>query len=589
MEQRPSPPQPTPSTPGGVDESRASASPVAERPQLAPGVELSGRMEDSGFQDQQWLILRNGGFVQVTELLFRVAEQANGRHTLDEMARGVSDATGRGVSADNVRQLIETKLIPLGLVTRADGTVEGAEAGDGHAPSRSPLAVNMRMAMISPRLVEPAASVFQILFWPPIFLGLIAIGLLAMAWLFFVHGLAQSFSASLNQPWLILVLLPVIVASAFFHEFGHAAALKYGGGKVRGMGAGFYLMYPAFYTDVTDNYRLSRWSKVRTDTGGFFFHLLFALVVMGLYLILRQEFLLLVVFFIVLQIVHQSLPFVRLDGYWTLADVTGIPDLFSHMGPFLRSLVPIPIKGRKLPALKAWVKLVFILYILITIPLLLVLLFLMISRAPSVLATAWQSFFTQGATFGDSLGRGDWLGALAAGVSILVLLLTTLGFAYFLFTLVKGLVNRALSWSRGSAGKRVVAVGGLLAVAGLLFFLWAPPLAINGNRPGILFSHISPFEPISDDDRWTVQESFGGRAPDDFIAPPVPGGRFTGGGPDATTAPADGGTDEQPGDAGTDPDPAATQAPSETTQPAEPEQTDPPPAATTAPAPTALP
>ena len=33
------------------------------------------------------------------------------------------------------------------------------------------------------------------------------------------------------------------------------AAAEYRGGEVRGMGAAFYLVYPAFYTDVTDNYR----------------------------------------------------------------------------------------------------------------------------------------------------------------------------------------------------------------------------------------------------------------------------------------------------------------------------------------------
>src|SRR3712207_2287698 len=99
---------------------RQAVAAVPDRPQLAPNIELSGQMEDSGFAEQQWLILRNGAFVQVTELLFRVAEQANGQRTLEEMAQGVSAATGRGVSADNVRQLVESKLIPLGIIARAD-------------------------------------------------------------------------------------------------------------------------------------------------------------------------------------------------------------------------------------------------------------------------------------------------------------------------------------------------------------------------------------------------------------------------------------------------------------------------------------
>ena len=517
----------------------ATETAVPERPALAPDVELGGPMQDTGFEDQQWMVLRDGSVIQLTELLYRVAEQANGERTLEEIAGGVGHAIGRKVSADNVRQLIASKLIPLGLVAKADGNVERPRGADGASAARSPLSVNMRMAMISPRVIEPVATVFQVFFFPPILLGLLAIGLLALGWLFFIHGLGQSFGASLNQPWLILVLLPVIVGSAAFHEFGHAAALKYGGGKVRGMGAGFYLMYPAFFTDVTDNYRLSRWARVRTDTGGFYFHLLFGLAVMAIYLLTRQEFLLVVVFFIVLQIVHQAMPFVRLDGYWTLADLTGIPDLFSNMGPFLRSLLPFGGSGRRLPNLKAWVKLVFVLYILITIPLLAVLAFLMITRAPSVLATALDSFAKQLGAFGAATSGGDWIGATASVLGMLVLLLTTAGFAYFLFSLVRGVARRVWSWGRQSRGRAVVASFGSLTVVGLLVYLWAPPLAFTGGRPGPLHGLVAPFRPIEPGERWTVQESFGGEAPHDFIAPPVPappaGGTLTRPAPAAAT------------------------------------------------------
>ena len=34
------------------------------------------------------------------------------------------------------------------------------------------------------------------------------------------------------------------------------------------MGAGLYLVWPAFYTDVTDSYRLGRAGRLRTDLGG---------------------------------------------------------------------------------------------------------------------------------------------------------------------------------------------------------------------------------------------------------------------------------------------------------------------------------
>ena len=74
----------------------AAAQQVAtpDRPALAPNVELSGAMQESGFEKEQWLVQRDGRFIQLTELLYRVAEQANGERSLEEMAQGVRRRPG---------------------------------------------------------------------------------------------------------------------------------------------------------------------------------------------------------------------------------------------------------------------------------------------------------------------------------------------------------------------------------------------------------------------------------------------------------------------------------------------------------------
>ena len=119
----------------------------------------------------------------------------------------------------------------------------------------------------------------------------------------------------LYAPGLVFVVLGILFVSGVSREFGHAAALRYGGGRVRGMGAGFYLVYPALYTDTTDVYRLGRWARVRTDLGGFYFHLVFAIGLVGLFLATGWEFLLVAVPLINTNILFQCLPFVRFDGY----------------------------------------------------------------------------------------------------------------------------------------------------------------------------------------------------------------------------------------------------------------------------------
>ena len=489
---------------------------IPERPALAPDVELKGEMTESAFKEPPWLIERGGRYIQVSKLLYHVAEQANGERGLEEIAAGVSAATGRRVTADNVRQLA-ANLIRSGVLRKADGSVVGTGKGEG---ARSPLAVNMRMAMLSPRFIEPVTAVLQVLYRPPIVLAVLALAGLAQAWLYLVHGVGGSIHQAVYTPALMLAVLAVIVVAAAFHEFGHAAALRYGGGRVKGMGAGLYIVYPAFYTDVTDNYRLPRWSRVRTDLGGFYFNIIFALAVMGLWVLTRWEFLLLIVVLINLEIIHQLLPFVRLDGYWTLADVTGIPDFFSQVKPFFRSLLPswVPISdGPKLPELKTWAKLFFVAYLLVTIPLLLFLLFLAIRAVPRILATLLDSLGKHGAAFTQSFGSGDTVATVAAAAQVVIVLLPTFGLAFLFYSLGRRVATKVWRWSAGSTAKRAVAAMGAVAAVALLAFLWAPQLILPGappfGAPGHPLTGLIQFEPIRPGERFTVGEVVAATAP----------------------------------------------------------------------------
>ena len=72
---------------------------MPQLPVLASGVELIGEMEETGFAERQWLIRRSDRFVQLSGFLYRVAEQADGKSTHEEMAEGATHSTEWSVSA----------------------------------------------------------------------------------------------------------------------------------------------------------------------------------------------------------------------------------------------------------------------------------------------------------------------------------------------------------------------------------------------------------------------------------------------------------------------------------------------------------
>jgi putative peptide zinc metalloprotease protein len=447
---------------------------IPPRPRLAPNVQLVGELDGSGFKDRQWLIQRDGQFALLTELLYRIAERADGEQTLDEIAAGVTASTNWRVSADNVRQLIQTKLAPMGLIAAADGSITPPPGAVGRGRPPSPLGLTLRMKVIGPRLIDPITKVLQVLYTPPILGAMLVVIAVAHGWLYLVHGVADTLRLTFSRPGPMLVVYAMMLVAGVCHEFGHAAALRYGGGKVRGMGVGLFLVYPAFYTDVTDGYRLGRWARVRTDLGGFYFHLIFAVGAIALSLISGREFLLFVVVLINLEVLRQLIPVVRLDGYWALVDLTGLPDFFALIGPFVRSTLRLPGSGSKLPPLKPWVKAVFAVYLLVTLPILAVLLFVLLKHTPSLVATLWAAMGAQAAVFDAAQQRGEILGVVLSAAGMLIFALELVGLGYLLYSLAWGGVRAGWTWSASRPRRRLavglVAVGLVAAVVAL----WVP-------------------------------------------------------------------------------------------------------------------
>ena len=252
-----------PAAPAGAAQQKPAFTPqdVADVPQLADGVVLSGQMEESAFVEEPALIQKDGRFIQLTELLFLILKQVDGKKSIEDIAAAVSKEHEKEITADEVRELIAEKLLPIGLLPTADGKVVESKT------SRSPLQLNMKVAMVSPRLLKTVTWFLQGLFIPFILIPALAIAFAVVGWVFLVHGVANGVHEAFYTPGLLLLTFFFVVISAAFHELGHASALRAGGKLPRAMGAGLYLVYPAFYTDVSENYQLKRWARVRTDLG----------------------------------------------------------------------------------------------------------------------------------------------------------------------------------------------------------------------------------------------------------------------------------------------------------------------------------
>jgi putative peptide zinc metalloprotease protein len=471
--------RPEVATPTGSAGAPARPDPAARAPRLAQGVELIGEYEGSGFKEAPYLARRGDGqTIQLSRLLFCVAEACDGRRTYDEIAVAASGTFGRRLSARNAKTLVEEKLNPLGVVANHDGTQPVLSKPD------SLLALNLRKGVIAPKAVRRITTVFYPLFFPPVVVA--SLGALAVAdwWLFFRHGIAQGVRQTVMHPALFLVLFGAVVVSAFLHECGHATGCRYGGAEPGVMGAGIYLAFPAFYTDVTDAYRLSKGGRLRTDLGGIYFNALFMLATYAAYAGTHFEPLLFLILVQHVEIAHQMLPLLRLDGYYIVADAVGVPDLFTRIGPILKSMLPGRRNDPRVTALKPWVRFFVTTWVCVVVPFLLFNLVLLLVHLPRLLATGMESVHKQGGAAHAALNDGRWLMAFGGAVQLLVLVLPFVGIVYTFARLGRRIARRSWAWSADSAAKRAFVVVAGTGLAGLLVWSWLPGRQYAPIRPG---------------------------------------------------------------------------------------------------------
>ena len=370
------------------------------------------------------------------------------------------------------------RIRPLGLLKQPDGS-------EPETRKANPLlSLRCRIVLANERVTRRVTAPFAALFAPPIVVAVITSFALLVGWLLFSEGFAASTRQVLYQPALVLMMFGLASASAGFHEFGHAAALAYSGGTPGVIGAGLYLVWPAFYTNVTDSYRLSRSGRLRTDLGGLYFNMVFALATFGVWAITHFDAVLLVIPVLLLQMIQQLLPVVRLDGYHILADLTGVPDLFGRIRPTLQSLKPGSDPDPRVTALKPWVRVVVTAWVLAVIPLLALSVLFGVIQMPRLAATAWDSLTLQWQSIGVARRNGELLAILAGGLSIVALCLPVLSSVYMVGRLSRRSVRAAWVATRNRPVLRAVAgVAAVVAIGGLVS-LWWPNGEYRPYQPG---------------------------------------------------------------------------------------------------------
>ena len=353
--------------PAWPDEPELDSSGDAACPVRAPDLDLLGPVDDMAYSGARWMVsLAGGRYFHLTERLYQVLSNCDGRTSCEQIARRLS-ADGASIDTARVRRLVVERLEPAGLAFASSA----AAMASSRAPATPLVAIRHKLRLLPYGATAPLVARLEHLFAPPLVAAIVTAALLANVWVYARADLGGALHALLFTPGLVLLLLVLDVPLRLFHELGHGSAMRRAGVRHGDIGVALYVIVPVYYTDVTHAYRLGRRDRIRVDLGGIYFDLLATVLLFAVYQLTGLTVLLAAMVVVGLNILREFTPFLRFDGYYLMADLVGVPEPLSLLRPLVADRLPWTRHAHRLPRMSRAAVLALWAYLIVIIAFLL--------------------------------------------------------------------------------------------------------------------------------------------------------------------------------------------------------------------------
>ena len=293
--------------------------------------------------------LPNGRIFEISEVLHKMLLLMDGTHSQEEIASALNNRLSKEILPSHVNYALEHYFLPHGIVLKA-----GGEDSDLH--KRMAKGPPVKGIVFCPaRWLFPITRWLGILFHGPVFcFFLILITLIQIAIMHpsFLH--AKKVSSVLLSPHEYVLGYCLLLCGVLFHELGHLSACSYYGCRHGEMRVGFYLIFPVFYSNVTNAWILPRKARIMIDLGGIYFQMLLTIPGACAYWVTGRPLWLYFCMGVLSMGVFALNPFLRFDGYWICSDLLGVPNLRARSRIYLKQLLASLFRKRS-PSIEMFV------------------------------------------------------------------------------------------------------------------------------------------------------------------------------------------------------------------------------------------
>jgi len=170
---------------------------------------------------------------------------------------------------------------------------------------------------------------------------LIIVSLAALLSIVNWHEISTNFVDNSLSPYNLVILILIYPIIKFLHELGHAFSAKHHGGEVHEMGITFLVFMPIPYVDVSAiNLLRNKHQRILVSAAGIIVELFLASIGLFLWLSTEPGLIQDIAFNIMIiggisSLLFNGNPLLKYDGYYILADLLEIPNLFQRSTKYL--------------------------------------------------------------------------------------------------------------------------------------------------------------------------------------------------------------------------------------------------------------
>ena len=128
------------------------------------------------------------------------------------------------------------------------------------------------------------------------------------------------------------ILLTVFLTSMaiVIHEFGHAVSAYRFGARNISIGIGWYFIFPVAFADLSESWGFTVKQRMLSTIAGIFYQAIYGAFIFLSYLLTNNICFYMASIAILISILWNLNPLLRLDGYWLLSDLLDTPNLRTH-------------------------------------------------------------------------------------------------------------------------------------------------------------------------------------------------------------------------------------------------------------------